>query len=101
MRHRASPQAPSTWKGRPGTLRGAAEATRETEEHAVDMDRLDERREEQRKEPVRGASEEHRDADSQAAHVQWEDLRQPNPHGDVEEGLHPKDCIRRPRLTVG
>jgi hypothetical protein len=58
-----------------GTARHTARrrrGTRETEEHAVDMDRLDERGEEQFKEPVRGPSEEHRDADSQAAQVWWE-----------------------------
>src|SRR3954463_1094864 len=63
----------------------------EQEEHPGDPDSVDERREEQREEPVRGPPEEHRDADPQAAHVQREDLRQPHPHRDVEEGLHRED----------
>jgi hypothetical protein len=95
MRHRASPQAPSTWKGRPGTLRGAAEATRETEEHAVDMDRLDERREEQRKKPF-------------VAHPKITAMPIPRPRmcsgkisaSQTHTATLRKDCIRRPRLTV-
>ena len=72
MRHPASPQAPSTWKGRPGTLRGAAEATREKRKNTPLIWIASTSAGKNRKKPVRGPSEDHRDADSQAAHVWWE-----------------------------
>ena len=47
-----------------------------------------ERRDVQREQPVDEPAEEHRDPDRQTADLEREDLREPHPDGDVEEGLH-------------